>query len=127
MTDRPRKVYRGYREPGDKARILVTWTNTHGENEQYLQRTRRFSPIGFEWGFMGNGARDTAHALLTHHFGGDIVAFQKADRLFEAFADHAVSTLSYASWEYDTEAIDEALRVIARRSEEAPAAIVANL
>ena len=65
---------------------------------------RRFSPMGFEWTYEGDGPRQLALALLADHFGDD----QKALALTERFMREVVSVLDNA-WSLTGDEIDTAL------------------
>lgn len=65
---------------------------------------RRFSPMGFEWTYEGDGPRQLALALLADHFGDD----QKALALTERFMREVVSVLDNA-WSMNGDEIDAAL------------------
>jgi hypothetical protein len=65
---------------------------------------RRFSPMGFEWTYEGDGPRQLALALLADHLGDD----QKALALSEQFMREVVSVLDNA-WRLTGEEIDAAL------------------
>jgi hypothetical protein len=65
---------------------------------------RRFSPMGFEWTYEGDGPRQLALALLADHFGDD----QKALALAERFMREVVSVLDNA-WSMTGAEIDAAL------------------
>ena len=66
---------------------------------------KRFSAMGFEWTYEGDGPRQLALALLADHFGDD----QKALALTETFMREVVSVLDNA-WSLTSEEIDAALR-----------------
>jgi len=66
---------------------------------------KRFSAMGFEWTYEGDGPRQLALALLADHFGDD----QKALALTENFMREVVSVLDNA-WSLTSEEIDAALR-----------------
>ena len=53
---------------------------------------RRYSPMGFEWTYEGDGPRQLALALLADHFGDD----QKALALTERFMRDVVAVLDNA-------------------------------
>ena len=65
---------------------------------------RRFSAMGFEWTYEGDGPRQLALALLADHFGDD----QKALAQTERFMREVVSVLDNA-WRLTGEEIDAAL------------------
>jgi hypothetical protein len=66
---------------------------------------KRFSAMGFEWTYEGDGPRQLALALLADHLGDDA----KAQALAEAFMREVVSVLDNA-WRLTSEEIDAALR-----------------
>jgi hypothetical protein len=66
---------------------------------------KRFSAMGFEWTYEGDGPRQLALALLADHLGDDA----KAQALTEAFMRDVVSVLDNA-WRLTSEEIDAALR-----------------
>jgi hypothetical protein len=66
---------------------------------------RRFSAMGFEWTYEGDGPRQLALALLADHLGDDA----KALALTETFMRDVVSVLDNA-WRLRGEEIDAALR-----------------
>ena len=66
---------------------------------------KRFSAMGFEWTYEGDGPRQLALALLSDHLGDD----QKALALTETFMREVVSVLDNA-WHLTSEEIDAALR-----------------
>ena len=68
---------------------------------------RRFSRMGFEWTYEGDGPRQLALALLADHLGDP----QRALALTEAFMRDVVAELDNA-WELTSEEIDAALRGI---------------
>jgi len=65
---------------------------------------RRFSPMGFEWTYEGEGPRQLALALLCDHLGDT----QRALALTERFMRTVVAELDNA-WRLTSEEIDEAL------------------
>ena len=65
---------------------------------------RRFSPMGFEWTYEGDGPRQLALALLCDHLGDPV----RALALTEAFMRDVVAELDNA-WMLTTEEIDAAL------------------
>ena len=65
---------------------------------------RRFSAMGFEWTYEGDGPRQLALAMLADHLGDD----QKALALTESFMRDVVSVLDNA-WRMTSEEIDAAL------------------
>jgi hypothetical protein len=65
---------------------------------------KRFSAMGFEWTYEGDGPRQLALALLADHLGDD----QKALGLTEKFMRDVVSVLDNA-WSMTSEEIDAAL------------------
>jgi hypothetical protein len=65
---------------------------------------KRWSAMGFEWTYEGDGPRQLALALLADHFGDD----QKALALAEKFMREVVSVLDNA-WQMTSEEIDAAL------------------
>jgi hypothetical protein len=65
---------------------------------------RRFSPMGFEWTYEGDGPRQLALALLCDHLGDDA----RALRLAEAFMRRVVAELDNA-WMLTGEEIDAAI------------------
>jgi Family of unknown function (DUF6166) len=65
---------------------------------------KRFSAMGFEWTYEGDGPRQLALALLADHFGNDA----KALALTETFMRQVVSVLDNA-WRLTGEEIDAAL------------------
>jgi hypothetical protein len=65
---------------------------------------RRFSAMGFEWTYEGDGPRQLALALLADHLGDD----QKALALTEKFMRDVVSVLDNA-WSMTGQEIDAAL------------------
>lgn len=65
---------------------------------------RRFSPMGYEWTYEGDGPRQLALALLAHHLGDP----QRALALTEAFMREVVARLDNA-WLLTSEDIDAAL------------------
>jgi hypothetical protein len=65
---------------------------------------RRFSAMGFEWTYEGDGPRQLALALLAEHLGDD----QKALALTEKFMRDVVSVLDNA-WSMTGQEIDAAL------------------
>ena len=65
---------------------------------------KRFSAMGFEWTYEGDGPRQLALALLADHLGDD----QKALALTERFMREVVSVLDNA-WCMTGEEIDAAL------------------
>jgi hypothetical protein len=67
---------------------------------------RRFSAMGFEWTYEGDGPRQLALALLADHLGDDA----KALALTETFMREVVSVLDNA-WRMTGEEIDAALRL----------------
>jgi Family of unknown function (DUF6166) len=66
---------------------------------------KRFSAMGFEWTYEGDGPRQLALALLADHLGDDA----KAQTLTEAFMRDVVSVLDNA-WRLTSEEIDAALK-----------------
>ncbi|MGD0431324.1 MAG: DUF6166 domain-containing protein [Acetobacteraceae bacterium] len=66
---------------------------------------KRFSAMGFEWTYEGDGPRQLALALLADHLGDD----RKALALTETFMREVVSELDNA-WRMTGEEIDAALR-----------------
>ena len=66
---------------------------------------KRFSAMGFEWTYEGDGPRQLALALLADHLGDD----RKALALTETFMRDVVSVLDNA-WRLTGEEIDAALR-----------------
>ena len=65
---------------------------------------RRFSPMGFEWTYEGDGPRQLALALLCHHLGDPA----RALTLTEGFMRDVVAELDNA-WVLTSEEIDAAL------------------
>jgi hypothetical protein len=65
---------------------------------------RRFSPMGFEWTYEGDGPRQLALALLADHLGDP----QRALALAEGFMTDVVARLDNA-WVLTSEDIDAAL------------------
>ncbi len=65
---------------------------------------RRFSAMGFEWTYEGDGPRQLALALLADHLGND----QKALALTEGFMRDVVAVLDNA-WRMTSADIDAAL------------------
>ncbi len=65
---------------------------------------RRFSPMGYEWTYEGDGPRQLALALLAHHLDDP----QRALALTEAFMREVVARLDNA-WVLTSEDIDAAL------------------
>ena len=65
---------------------------------------RRFSSMGFEWTYEGDGPRQLALALLADHFGDD----GKALALTERFMREVVSVLDNA-WRLTSEEIETAI------------------
>ena len=65
---------------------------------------KRFSAMGFEWTYEGDGPRQLALAILADHFGDD----RKAMALTERFMREVVSVLDNA-WSMTGEEIDAAL------------------
>jgi Family of unknown function (DUF6166) len=65
---------------------------------------KRFSAMGFEWTYEGDGPRQLALALLADHLGDD----RKALDLTETFMRDVVSVLDNA-WRLTGEEIDAAL------------------
>jgi Family of unknown function (DUF6166) len=66
---------------------------------------RRFSKMGFEWTYEGDGPRQLALALLADHLGDS----QRALELTESFMRNVVAELDNA-WRLTSEDIDVALR-----------------
>jgi hypothetical protein len=66
---------------------------------------KRFSAMGFEWTYEGDGPRQLALALLADHLGDD----RKALALTETFMRNVVSELDNA-WRMTGEEIDATLR-----------------
>jgi len=66
---------------------------------------RRFSPMGFEWSYEGDGPRQLALALLCDHLDDSARALQ----LTERFMRSVVAELDNA-WMLTSEEIDAALR-----------------
>jgi Family of unknown function (DUF6166) len=66
---------------------------------------KRFSAMGFEWTYEGDGPRQLALALLADHLGDD----RKALDLTETFMRDVVSVLDNA-WRLTGEEIDAALK-----------------
>ena len=66
---------------------------------------RRFSPMGFEWTYEGDGPRQLALALLCDHLDDSARALQ----LTERFMRSVVAELDNA-WMLTSEEIDAALR-----------------
>jgi hypothetical protein len=66
---------------------------------------KKFSPMGFEWTYEGDGPRQLALALLADHLGDD----QKAMDLTERFMRDVVSVLDNA-WTLTSAEIEAALR-----------------
>jgi Family of unknown function (DUF6166) len=66
---------------------------------------KKFSPMGFEWTYEGDGPRQLALALLADHLGDD----QKAMDLTERFMRDVVSVLDNA-WTLTSAEIEVALR-----------------
>ncbi len=66
---------------------------------------RRFSAMGFEWTYEGDGPRQLALALLADHLGDD----QKAMALTESFMRDVVAVLDNA-WRLIGEEIELALK-----------------
>jgi hypothetical protein len=64
----------------------------------------RFSAMGFEWTYEGDGPRQLSLALLADHLGDD----QKAAALTEKFMRDVVSVLDNA-WSMTSDEIDAAL------------------
>jgi hypothetical protein len=69
---------------------------------------KRFSRMGFEWTYEGDGPRQLALALLADHLGDP----QRALALSNAFMRRVVAELDNA-WQLTSEDIDVALRDIA--------------
>ena len=67
---------------------------------------KRFSAMGFEWTYEGDGPRQLALALLADHLGDD----QKALALTETFMREVVSVLDNA-WSMTSDEIDASLRL----------------
>jgi uncharacterized protein DUF6166 len=65
---------------------------------------KRFSAMGFEWTYEGDGPRQLALALLADHLGDD----QKALALTETFMREVVSVLDNA-WSMTSDEVDAAL------------------
>jgi hypothetical protein len=65
---------------------------------------KKFSAMGFEWTYEGDGPRQLALALLADHLGDD----QKALALTETFMREVVSVLDNA-WRMTSDEIDAAL------------------
>lgn len=65
---------------------------------------KRFSAMGFEWTYEGDGPRQLALALLADHLGDD----RKALALTERFMREVVSVLDNA-WSMTSDEIDAAL------------------
>jgi hypothetical protein len=65
---------------------------------------KTFSPMGFEWTYVGDGPRQLALALLADHLGDDA----KALELTERFMRDVVSELDNA-WRLTGEEIDASL------------------
>ena len=65
---------------------------------------KKFSAMGFEWTYEGDGPRQLALALLADHLGDDA----KALELTETFMREVVSVLDNA-WRLTSEEIDAAL------------------
>jgi hypothetical protein len=65
---------------------------------------KRFSAMGFEWTYVGDGPRQLALALLADHLGDDA----KALALTEAFMRDVVSVLDNA-WRLTGDEIDAAI------------------
>jgi len=65
---------------------------------------KRFSRMGFEWTYEGDGPRQLALALLADHLGDP----QRALALTEAFMRDVVAVLDNA-WQLTSEDIDAAL------------------
>jgi hypothetical protein len=66
---------------------------------------RRFSKMGFEWTYEGDGPQQLALALLADHLGDS----QRALELTESFMRNVVAELDNA-WRLTSEDIDVALR-----------------
>jgi hypothetical protein len=66
---------------------------------------RRFSPMGFEWTYEGDGPRQLALALLCDHLGDSV----RALALTEAFMRDVVAELDNA-WVLTSADIDAALK-----------------
>jgi hypothetical protein len=66
---------------------------------------KRYSSMGFEWTYEGDGPRQLALALLADHLGDDA----KALAMTESFMTMVVSVLDNA-WRLTGEEIDAALR-----------------
>ncbi|HEY3847810.1 MAG TPA: DUF6166 domain-containing protein [Acetobacteraceae bacterium] len=66
---------------------------------------RRFSGMGFEWTYEGDGPRQLALALLADHLGDP----QRALALTEQFMRDVVAELDNA-WQLTSDEIDAALR-----------------
>ena len=66
---------------------------------------KKFSPMGFEWTYEGDGPRQLALALLADHLGDD----RKAMDLTERFMRDVVSVLDNA-WTLTSAEIEAALR-----------------
>jgi hypothetical protein len=66
---------------------------------------KRFSPMGFEWTYEGDGPRQLALALLADHLGDDAKALALADK----FMRDVVSVLDNA-WCLTSEEIEAGLR-----------------
>jgi hypothetical protein len=66
---------------------------------------KRFSAVGFEWTYEGDGPRQLALALLADHLGDD----RKALDLTETFMRDVVSVLDNA-WSLTGEEIDAVLK-----------------
>lgn len=92
------KVYEGGRSL-DGAVVTVD-----GQPLNPLLDLKKFSAMGFEWTYEGDGPRQLALALLADHLGDD----QKALALTETFMREVVSVLDNA-WRMTSEEIDAAL------------------
>ena len=66
---------------------------------------KRYSAMGFEWTYEGDGPRQLALAMLADHFGDDAKALALTDR----FMRDVVSVLDNA-WCMTSEEIDAALK-----------------
>jgi hypothetical protein len=70
---------------------------------------KRFSRMGFEWTYEGDGPRQLALALLADHLGDP----QRALELCEGFMRDVVAELDNA-WELTSAEIDAALETLSR-------------
>jgi hypothetical protein len=72
---------------------------------------KRFSRMGFEWTYEGDGPRQLALALLADHLSDP----QRALALAETFMHEVVAKLDNA-WQLTSEEIDAALNDLSRRN-----------